>query len=113
MKPSRAFGLFVLGCFLLLTATLRAQSPATAPKGPPPPPPESHQFDFWLGEWEVFLRNGKKAGDSRIACVCAAPACVQSFRHCWRSFALAGRSSLQIVRVGKGVPICNTPAISV
>ena len=32
----------------------------------PPPPPEAHQFDFWLGEWEVFTPDGKKAGDSRI-----------------------------------------------
>jgi hypothetical protein len=25
-----------------------------------------HQFDFWVGEWDVFGLNGKKAGDSRI-----------------------------------------------
>ena len=70
MKPSLAFGPFVLGCFFLLTATLRAQSPATAPKGPPPPPPESHQFDFWLGEWNVFA-NGtdKQIGESRVESV--------------------------------------------
>lgn len=24
------------------------------------------QFDFWIGEWEVFGLNGKKAGDSKI-----------------------------------------------
>lgn len=24
------------------------------------------QFDFWIGEWEVFGKNGKKAGDSKI-----------------------------------------------
>ena len=24
------------------------------------------QFDFWIGEWEVFALNGKKAGDSKI-----------------------------------------------
>lgn len=24
------------------------------------------QFDFWIGEWEVFNTNGKKAGESRV-----------------------------------------------
>lgn len=24
------------------------------------------QFDFWIGEWEVFGLNGKRAGDSRV-----------------------------------------------
>ena len=24
------------------------------------------QFDFWIGDWEVYAKNGKKAGDSRI-----------------------------------------------
>jgi hypothetical protein len=27
------------------------------------------QFDFWLGEWEVYGLNGKKAGDSRISLI--------------------------------------------
>lgn len=24
------------------------------------------QFDFWIGEWDVYGKNGRKAGDSRI-----------------------------------------------
>ena len=24
------------------------------------------QFDFWIGDWGVYAKNGKKAGDSRI-----------------------------------------------
>lgn len=28
--------------------------------------PVYRQFDFWLGEWEAFALNGKKAGDSKI-----------------------------------------------
>jgi hypothetical protein len=28
--------------------------------------PVYRQFDFWIGQWEVFGKNGKKAGDSRI-----------------------------------------------
>ena len=31
--------------------------------------PEFRQFDFWIGEWEVFGKNGKKAGDSRISVI--------------------------------------------
>jgi hypothetical protein len=27
------------------------------------------QFDFWLGEWEVFGKNGQKAGDSSISLI--------------------------------------------
>jgi hypothetical protein len=39
----------------------------------PPPPaavgckaPEFTQFDFWLGEWEVFAPNGTRAGTNSI-----------------------------------------------
>jgi hypothetical protein len=27
------------------------------------------QFDFWLGDWEVYALNGQKAGDSRISLI--------------------------------------------
>jgi hypothetical protein len=27
------------------------------------------QFDFWIGEWEAFGPNGKKAGDSKITVI--------------------------------------------
>ena len=30
---------------------------------------EYRQFDFWLGEWEAFAKNGKKAGDSKISVI--------------------------------------------
>lgn len=33
---------------------------------PPAPPPASHDFDFWLGEWNVTTPAGKPAGTSRI-----------------------------------------------
>ena len=45
----------------LLAVTAWAQTP------PPPPPPVNHDFDFWVGDWEVTNRaNGKKAGENRI-----------------------------------------------
>ncbi len=28
--------------------------------------PLYRQFDFWMGEWDVYATNGKKAGDSKI-----------------------------------------------
>lgn len=31
--------------------------------------PEYRQFDFWLGNWEAFGLNGKKAGDSKISVI--------------------------------------------
>jgi hypothetical protein len=27
------------------------------------------QFDFWIGDWEVFAKNAKKAGDSKISLI--------------------------------------------
>lgn len=29
--------------------------------------PEFRQFDFWLGDWDVFDKDGKKIGENRIA----------------------------------------------
>lgn len=31
--------------------------------------PEYRQFDFWIGEWEAFGKNGQKAGDSKISLI--------------------------------------------
>lgn len=31
--------------------------------------PEYRQFDFWIGDWDVFALNGKKAGDSKISLI--------------------------------------------
>jgi hypothetical protein len=31
--------------------------------------PVYRQFDFWLGEWEAYGTNGKKAGDSKISVI--------------------------------------------
>mgnify|MGYP002624085850 CR=1 FL=1 len=28
--------------------------------------PDCRAFDFWIGEWEVFMPNGQKAGENRI-----------------------------------------------
>jgi hypothetical protein len=31
--------------------------------------PAYRQFDFWIGEWEAYGLNGKKAGDSKITVI--------------------------------------------
>ena len=31
--------------------------------------PQFRQFDFWIGEWDVFGKTGQKAGDSKISLV--------------------------------------------
>lgn len=52
---------------ILLTAQLLAQTQA-APAPPPRPcsGPEYRQFDFWLGEWDVFGPAGQKIGTNSI-----------------------------------------------
>lgn len=57
--------LFLLPLLIAMT-TANAADPS---KPSPPPPcsaPEHRQFDFWLGEWEVFGPKGKVVGHSRI-----------------------------------------------
>ena len=53
---------------LWLAAALPAPVMAQAEPGKPLPcqGSEYRQFDFWLGRWEVFTPDGKKAGDNRI-----------------------------------------------
>ena len=58
------------GLLALATATtLTSAQTATAPKSPPCSAAEHRQFDFWIGHWEVFTPDGKKAGDNRIEAI--------------------------------------------
>mgnify|MGYP000877872829 CR=1 FL=1 len=47
-------------CIFIVIAGLQAQNKTCGSN------PVYRQFDFWLGEWEAFGVNGKKAGDSKI-----------------------------------------------
>jgi hypothetical protein len=49
---------------LIVIATIGLQ--AMAQKTPCTSDPVYRQFDFWIGEWDVYAKNGKKAGDSKI-----------------------------------------------
>ena len=57
-------------CLLVFAFTLianinNAQPPTV--KHPCTVDPAYRQFDFWIGQWEAFAPNGKKAGDSKIS----------------------------------------------
>jgi len=52
-------------------AALALTSPALAQQAAPPPSPceaepEFNQFDFWLGDWNVYQGDGRLAGVNRI-----------------------------------------------
>jgi hypothetical protein len=53
--------IFLTLTFVLCYQGLVAQLPCNKP--------EYRQFDFWLGEWEVYGVNGNKAGSSRISVI--------------------------------------------
>lgn len=56
-----------------LTALLLIPLAALAQTPPPKPPAcaaaEFHQFDFWIGDWNVTTPDGKPAGRNRISAV--------------------------------------------
>ncbi len=56
---------------LLLTGmyAIAAAQTSTGQPRPCSTSPEYRQFDFWLGEWDVFGLNGKPAGQSRISLI--------------------------------------------
>ena len=49
-----------------LTSAGAAQSPAPAAPANPCAGPEFHQFDFWVGYWDVYGTSGKQVANSRI-----------------------------------------------
>jgi hypothetical protein len=50
----------------LMCAGLAWGQGASAPPPKPCSTPEHRQFDFWLGRWDVFTADGKKAGANVI-----------------------------------------------
>ena len=51
---------------LLITATISNAQSTTAK---PCTGDNYRQFDFWIGEWDVYGINGNKAGDSKISLI--------------------------------------------
>ena len=50
----------------LIAATLMVSGIALAAGAPSPPPQVMRQFDFWLGDWDVFDAQGNPGGRSHI-----------------------------------------------
>ncbi len=50
---------------ILLTTLIQAQT-QQPPKSPCITNLVYRQFDFWIGDWEVYGLKGKKGGDSKI-----------------------------------------------
>ena len=53
--------LCLLLCFFSCIVSASSQKPCSRP--------EYRQFDFWVGNWEVFGKKGQKAGDSKISII--------------------------------------------
>ncbi len=58
----------VTGFFLVITIS-NAVAQTTVPQKPCSNLPEYRQFDFWLGDWEVYDKNDKIAGQSKISLI--------------------------------------------
>jgi hypothetical protein len=64
MRSTSTRAAFILFLALALWSSVAAaQQPARPPACTSA---EHHQFDFWIGEWNVTLPNGKYAGTNRI-----------------------------------------------
>ena len=69
----------------LLAAAAVGCAAAQAPQ--PCSEPQSRQFDFWIGDWDVFMPDGKLAGTNRIVPVYG---CV--LHESWKSAKVEGQS---------------------
>jgi len=56
----------LMGKSIFVLVTLAVAMHCHGQKTPCTSEPVYRQFDFWIGNWEVFAKNGKKAGDSKI-----------------------------------------------
>lgn len=66
--------------FASLCLALAMSQCATAQNTPAPcSVPEQRQFDFWVGHWDVFSPDGKKAGENLIELVAQGCALLESW----------------------------------
>lgn len=69
MRTPRTLTATGLAVTLALAASV-LEAASHAPQSPTPPPPCStdayHQFDFWIGDWDVKNTNGETVGSNRI-----------------------------------------------
>ncbi len=67
-QPSSSAILTIAAVLSALGASASAQSPAPSPAAKPPTcdAAEHRQFDFWIGDWDVFGPKGNRAGSNLI-----------------------------------------------
>lgn len=81
-RSTRPFARLAAGLACWCAIAAAAQTPAA-----PCSAPESRQFDFWIGDWDVFTPNGKLAGTNRIEAIYG---CV--LHESWKSATVQGQS---------------------
>ena len=69
-----AFAPLLLGVLMTLSSNpALTQTPADCSM------PEQRQFDFWIGHWDVFMPDGKRAGENLIEAVANGCALLESW----------------------------------
>jgi len=66
MNASTRLRRTVLAALSTLTVAGAANAQSASAPARPCQGPEHRQFDFWVGQWDVFVPSGKKAGENRI-----------------------------------------------
>jgi hypothetical protein len=76
-RPDQApMKVYALGVVLLMSVL----SGCAQPMARPCQAAEQRQFDFWIGRWEVFAPDGKKAGDNQIEIIDGGCALIERWR---------------------------------
>jgi hypothetical protein len=70
---------------------------ASIARAAPLPPPEAHQFDFWVGDWDVFDSDGKAAGSSHVEFIAEGNGILEN----WTDASGTTGKSLNVYNVGK------------
>ena len=83
--------LLKLGAAAIAALTSSGQAPPSAPQPGPCSAPEYHQFDFWVGNWDVYNARGQHVARSLIEKVYGC-----GVRENWMPFNGAGGGSLNI-----------------
>jgi hypothetical protein len=80
----------VAGCLMLSSTMAAAWAQGTAPG-------EGHQFDFWLGQWDVFDPQGQPAGKSHIESIAEGVGILEN----WSDSSGTTGKSLNVYNAGK------------
>ena len=76
MRAAAAVSAVVAGVATVASVAIAQPAASTAPCNAA----EHRQFDFWLGRWEVFTADGKKAGDNVIEAIDGGCALIERWR---------------------------------